>query len=51
MVRLIPRETKFFDMFAEVADNLVAAARVLSECLHHYDYERSAGSGGKDQRD
>jgi predicted phosphate transport protein (TIGR00153 family) len=40
MVRLIPRETKFFDMFAEVADNLVAAARVLSECLHHYDYER-----------
>jgi len=40
MVRLIPRETKFFDMFAEVADNLVAGARVLSDCLHHYDYER-----------
>jgi uncharacterized protein len=40
MVRLIPRETKFFDMFAEVADNLVAGAKVLSDCLHHYDYER-----------
>ncbi len=40
MVRLIPRETKFFDMFAQVADNLVAAAKVLSDCLHHYDYER-----------
>jgi hypothetical protein len=40
MVRLIPRETKFFDMFAEVADNLVAGAKVLSDCLHHYDYEK-----------
>jgi hypothetical protein len=39
MVRLIPRETKFFDMFAEVADNLVAAAKVLSDCLHNYDYD------------
>src|SRR3984885_10813292 len=40
MVRLIPRETKFFDMFSEVADNLVAGAKVLSDCLHNYDYER-----------
>ncbi len=40
MVRLIPRETKFFDMFSEVADNLTRAARVLSDCLHHYDYEK-----------
>ncbi len=40
MVRLIPRETKFFDMFAEVADNLVAGAKVLSDCLHQYDYEK-----------
>src|SRR5215471_5128930 len=40
MVRLIPRETKFFDMFAEVADNLIAGAKVLSDCLHNYDYER-----------
>jgi uncharacterized protein len=39
MVRLIPRETKFFDMFAEVADNLVAGAKALSDCLHHYDYD------------
>ncbi len=40
MVRLIPRETKFFDMFSEVADNLVAGAKVLSDCLQNYDYER-----------
>jgi uncharacterized protein len=39
-VRLIPREMKFFDMFAEVADNLIKGARVLSDCLHHYDYEQ-----------
>lgn len=31
---------KFFDMFAEVADNLTKAARVLSDCLNHYDYEQ-----------
>lgn len=40
MVRLIPRETKFFDMFAEVADNLISAARVLADFLSHYDYEQ-----------
>jgi predicted phosphate transport protein (TIGR00153 family) len=40
MARLIPREMKFFDMFAEVADNLIKGARVLSDCLHHYDYEK-----------
>lgn len=39
MVSLLPRETKFFDMFAEVADNLVAGAQALSTCLHHYSYE------------
>ena len=27
-MRLIPRETKFFDMFAEVADNLIKGAKV-----------------------
>ena len=40
MVRLIPREMKFFDMFADVANNLCDGAKVLSDCLHHYDYER-----------
>ena len=40
MVRLIPRETKFFDMFAEIADNVVEGAKVLSDLLHNYDYEQ-----------
>jgi predicted phosphate transport protein (TIGR00153 family) len=39
MVRLIPRELKFFDMFAEVADNVTKGAQVLSDLLNHYDYE------------
>jgi predicted phosphate transport protein (TIGR00153 family) len=38
-VRLIPRETKFFDLFAEIANTVTDGARVLSELLHHYDYE------------
>jgi uncharacterized protein len=39
-MRLIPRETKFFDMFAEIAGNLVEGAQVLSDLLHNYDYEQ-----------
>ncbi|MGB8887463.1 MAG: DUF47 family protein [Candidatus Korobacteraceae bacterium] len=39
-MRLIPRETKFFDMFAEVANNVIQGAQVPSDCLHDYDYER-----------
>jgi hypothetical protein len=39
MPHLLPRETKFFDMFAEVANNVIEGARVLSECLHHYDWD------------
>src|ERR1700759_117612 len=39
MVRLLPRDTKFFEMFAELAENLVAGAKVLSDCLHHYNYD------------
>jgi predicted phosphate transport protein (TIGR00153 family) len=39
-VRLIPRETKFFDMFTEVADNVIKGAKVLSDLLHDYDYEK-----------
>ncbi len=33
MVRLVPRETKFFDMFAEMSANLQEGARVLAEVL------------------
>ena len=39
-MRLIPRETKFFDMFAEIAGNVVEGAQVLSDLLHNYDYQR-----------
>ena len=39
MPRLIPRDAKFFDMFAEIASNVVEGAKVLSDLLHHYDYE------------
>ncbi len=39
-MRLIPRETKFFDMFGEVADNVIKGAKVLSDLLHDYDYEK-----------
>jgi len=42
MPRLIPRETKFFDMFNEIAGNLVEGAQVLSDLLHNYDYEKLA---------
>ena len=33
MVRLIPRETKFFQMFAEMSANLTEGARLLHEIL------------------
>lgn len=33
MVRIIPRDAKFFDMFAEMSENLTEAARVLTEAL------------------
>lgn len=39
-MRLIPRDTKFFDMFEEMAGNVVDAARILTELLNNYDYER-----------
>ena len=39
-MRLIPRETKFFDMFAEIANNVVEGAKVLSDLLHNYDYQQ-----------
>ncbi len=36
MVRLVPRETKFFDMFAEVSANLTQGARLMVEILHDF---------------
>ena len=33
MIRLIPRETKFFRMFAEVSQNVIKGARLLQEVL------------------
>ena len=40
MFRLIPRETKFFDLFADIANNVTDGARVLSELLKDHDYEK-----------
>src|SRR5438270_243999 len=36
MVRLVPRETKFFDMFAEMASNLGDGARMLQQTLKDF---------------
>jgi len=38
-MRLIPQETKFFDMFEEIAANLVNGAQALCDLLHNYNYE------------
>lgn len=40
MARLIPRETKFFDMFAEIASNVTKGAKTLSGLLENWEYER-----------
>lgn len=40
MARLIPRETKFFDMFADIAGNVIEGARVLHNLLEDWDYQR-----------
>ncbi len=37
MVRIIPRDAKFFDMFVEMAENLTQGARVLMQTLQDYD--------------
>jgi hypothetical protein len=37
MMRVIPREMKFFDMFVEMANNLTTGARVLVELLQRHD--------------
>ncbi|SRR5581483_5216637 len=36
MVRLIPRETKFFDMFSDMARNLSEGARLMKALLEDY---------------
>ncbi len=40
MVRFIPRETKFFDLFVDIANNVTDGARVLSDLLNNYDYDK-----------
>jgi len=37
MFRLIPRETKFFEMFAEMTSNLTEAAHLLRRMLLHHE--------------
>ena len=37
MVRLVPRDTKFFDMFAEMATNITDGARLLKAILDDFD--------------
>lgn len=36
MVRLIPRETKFFDMFVEMAQNLIEGAQLMKALLENF---------------
>jgi len=36
MVRIIPRDTTFFVMFAQIAENLIAGATVLVDLFEHY---------------
>lgn len=36
-MRIMPRETKFFDMFAEMSQNLTHGAQVLLKLLEKYD--------------
>jgi predicted phosphate transport protein (TIGR00153 family) len=36
MVRLVPKDTKFFDMFAEMASNLGDGARLLKQTLEDF---------------
>jgi len=36
MVRLVPRDVRFFEMFAEMAENLTQGARTLSHLLGNY---------------
>lgn len=40
MARLIPRETKFLQLFSDIASNVTEGARALSDLLNNYDYDR-----------
>ncbi|MBI2683462.1 MAG: DUF47 domain-containing protein [Acidobacteriales bacterium] len=37
MVRLVPRDTKFYDMFADMASNIVEAAQLLKSILQDFE--------------
>jgi len=37
MVRLIPRETKFYDMYVEMARNLIAGAQLMKALLENFE--------------
>ena len=47
MVRFIPRETKFFELFADIANNVAEGAQALSDLLHNYDYEQMPAAVAK----
>lgn len=36
-MRLVPRETKFYDMFVEMAENLISGAKVMAEVLGDFN--------------
>ena len=40
MVRFLPREAKFFDMFNEMSQNLTRGARIMRDLLENYDGDR-----------
>ncbi len=42
MVRILPRETKFFDMFNEMSQNLTRGARTMRDLLENYDGDQVA---------
>jgi len=37
MIRIIPKDTSFFEMFAAMANNLIAAARALVDLFADYE--------------
>jgi len=48
MVRIVPRETKFFDMFAEMSRNLIDGAKVLRDLLGNFEQVEARISNIKD---
>ncbi len=48
MVRIVPRETKFFDMFAEMSTNLIEGAKVLRDLLGNFEQVDARLSNIKD---